>query len=192
MLSKKELTHQRILTTAAKMIRQNGFEALAVADLMKKSGLTHGGFYAHFANRDALIAEALEFARSESAMALAQELPVKISEGKHPLAAFIEIYLSEQHLTSCIDGQGCPVAALGSEFFRLDTDTKSIAANTIEAYIDKLIMLSGQKLNRDNAFVLTATLVGSLQLARGLADTGKAQAYLAASREDLIQRYLDS
>jgi AcrR family transcriptional regulator len=188
-LTKKEMTHQRILQTAAKIIRRDGFDALAVADVMKQAGLTHGGFYAHFANRDALLAEALGYAGAESATLLEQSLAERINAGVQPLTAFIEIYLSEQHLNTCTDGTGCPVAALGSDFFRLDPDTKAVAAKTIEAYVDKVQWLSKQSLSRESAFLLTSTLVGALQLARGLKGTAQATQYLTACREDLVQRY---
>lgn len=188
-LTKKEMTHQRILQTAAKIIRRDGFDALAVADVMKQAGLTHGGFYAHFANRDALLAEALGYAGAESATLLEQSLAERINAGVQPLTAFIEIYLSEQHLNTCTDGTGCPVAALGSDFFRLEPDTKAVAAKTIEAYVDKVQWLSKQSLSRESAFLLTSTLVGALQLARGLKGTAQAMQYLTACREDLVQRY---
>ena len=61
-LSKKEMTHQRILQTAAKIIRRDGFDSLAVADLMKQAGLTHGGFYGHFASKEDLMAQTCEYA----------------------------------------------------------------------------------------------------------------------------------
>lgn len=190
--TKKEMTHQRILQTAAKIIRRDGFDALAVADVMKQAGLTHGGFYAHFANRDALLAEALSYAGAESATLLEQSLAARIGEGVQPLIAFIEIYLSEQHLNNCTEGAGCPVAALGSDFFRLDQDTKAVAAKTIEAYVDKVQWLSHQNLSRESAFLLISSLVGAIQLARGLKDTAQAMQYLTACREDLVRRYSES
>jgi TetR/AcrR family transcriptional regulator, transcriptional repressor for nem operon len=190
-LSKKEMTHQRILQTAAKIIRRDGFDSLAVADVMKQAGLTHGGFYAHFSNRDALLAEALGFAGAEAAELIRQSLAHLISEGAKPLTAFIEIYLSEQHLNNCTEGAGCPVAALGSDFFRLDPTTKAVAGKLIEAYVEKVRELSNQTLSRESAFLLMSTMIGALQLARGLKGTAQASFYLTASREDLVRRYSD-
>jgi TetR/AcrR family transcriptional regulator, transcriptional repressor for nem operon len=188
-LSKKELTHQRILETAAKVIRRDGFDALAVADVMKQAGLTHGGFYAHFSNRDALLAEALDYARIETATQLEQWVAHKVAEGQQPLSAFIDIYLSEQHLNNCVEGAGCPVAALGSDFFRLDPGTKAIAAKTIETYVEKVRALSKHGLTKDQAFLLISTLAGAMQLARSFIGTEQASLYLTACRNDLIQRY---
>src|SRR2546421_7238263 len=64
--SKKAQTRERILRAAARAIRKHGYEGLGVADVMKEAGLTHGGFYAHFASRDALLAHAAEQAGVES------------------------------------------------------------------------------------------------------------------------------
>lgn len=188
-LSKKEMTHQRILETAAKVIRRDGFDALAVADVMKQAGLTHGGFYAHFSNRDALLAEALDYARIETSAQLEQWVRQKVAEGQQPLVAFIGIYLSEQHLNSCVEGIGCPVAALGSDFFRINPGTKAIAAKIIETYVEHVRTLSQHKLTKDQAFLLISTLAGVMQLARSFIGSEQASLYLAASRNDLIQRY---
>lgn len=188
-LSKKEMTHQRILETAAKVIRRDGFDALAVADVMKQAGLTHGGFYAHFSNRDALLAEALDYARVETSAQLEQWVRQKVAEGQQPLVAFISIYLSEQHLNSCVEGIGCPVAALGSDFFRINPGTKAIAAKIIETYVEHVRTLSQHKLTKDQAFLLISTLAGVMQLARSFIGSEQASLYLAASRNDLIQRY---
>ena len=188
-LTKKEMTHQRILETAAKVIRRDGFDALAVADVMKQAGLTHGGFYAHFSNRDALLAEALDYARIETSAQLELSVAQKVTEGQPPLSAFIDIYLSEQHLNSCVEGVGCPVAALGSDFFRIDLGTKAIAAKIIETYVEYVRALSQHKLTKDQAFLLISSLAGAMQLARSFIGTEQASLYLTASRNDLIQRY---
>ncbi len=62
----KEATHDRIVEAAARAIRRSGYNGTGVADIMKDAGLTHGGFYAHFASREAMLAEAADRAGSES------------------------------------------------------------------------------------------------------------------------------
>ncbi|MBH1985610.1 MAG: helix-turn-helix transcriptional regulator, partial [Burkholderiales bacterium] len=64
--SRKEATHERIVEVATRAIRRSGYAGTGVADIMKEAGLTHGGFYAHFAARDALLAEAGDRAGAES------------------------------------------------------------------------------------------------------------------------------
>jgi len=66
MTSKKQETRERILRAAARAIRKHGYEGVGVAEVMKDAGLTHGGFYAHFASRDALLAAAAELSPAKS------------------------------------------------------------------------------------------------------------------------------
>src|SRR5437762_5773046 len=75
--SKKEKTRERILRAAARAIRKHGYDGLGVADVMKEAGLTHGGFYAHFASRDALLAQAAEQAGAESTENLSRAIDRK-------------------------------------------------------------------------------------------------------------------
>ena len=188
-LSKKEQTHLRILDSAAAMIRQHGFEALAVAAVMKQTGLTHGGFYAHFANRDALLAEALTHAGRQSQQKLQDWLTVQTAAGQAPLAAFIDLYLSSEHRAACWQGDGCPLAALGSELFRLDAVGRQVADNGISRYLDWIQQLSGGELSRERAFLLLASLSGTLQLCRALPDENAALLLLDASRQQLLSTY---
>ncbi len=58
--SRKELSHERIVDAAARAIRREGYAGVGVADVMKEAGLTHGGFYAHFPSRDAMLVAAME------------------------------------------------------------------------------------------------------------------------------------
>lgn len=185
-LTKKEATHQRILETAAKIIRRDGFDALGVADVMKQSGLTHGGFYAHFPNRNALLAEALDYARKSSASTIALAVVQQLEQGAKPLAAYIDAYLSEAHVQACFHGEGCPVAALGSEFARQEDDIKVETTKATQAFMDKLIALSNQQLNQANAFFLASSLIGALQLARSLENQADVGLYLAATKQHLF------
>ncbi len=187
-LSKKEQTHQRILSTAARMIRKDGFEALAVADLMKQAGLTHGGFYAHFANRDALLAEALDYARQESADLLAATTQQSAGQNS-ALRQFLDAYLSEQHLAASPQGLGCPVAALSSEFHRLDDSGQAVATQTVTNLIQRLLRAGEGCLNPDQAFLLASAMVGALQLARTL-PAAEAPALLARTRQQLCKMFL--
>src|SRR5437667_9933364 len=64
--SRKEVTHERIVAAAARATRRTGYDGTGVAEIMKEVGLTHGGFYAHFASREAMLAEAADRAGAES------------------------------------------------------------------------------------------------------------------------------
>lgn len=186
LLTKKEATRQRILDTASKIIRRDGFDALGVADVMKQAGLTHGGFYAHFPNRDALVAEALGHAQRSGADTMAISIMQQLEKGVQGVAAYIDVYLSEFHLEAYRQGDGCPIAALGCEFLRQNDGVKIEANKAIDAFVEKLIGLSNQTLNRADAFFLTSSLVGVLQLARNLENKEDAAAYLASSKQRLL------
>src|SRR5678815_5097210 len=111
--SKKEETRERILRAAARAIRKHGYEGVGVADVMHKAGLTHGGFYAHFESRDALLVEALERAGRESGEAVRRAIQGRAAKGVSAFRALVEAYLADEHLGSL--ETGCPVAALAAD-----------------------------------------------------------------------------
>jgi AcrR family transcriptional regulator len=112
--SRKEETHERIVEVAARATRRTGYSGTGVADIMKEAGLTHGGFYAHFDSRDALLAEAGDRAGAES-VALAARVAAAAPPGL-ALQAMMQAYLSPEHIAAI--ETGCPVSALGSEMPR--------------------------------------------------------------------------
>src|SRR6185295_17967089 len=114
--SRKEETHERIVDAAARAIRRHGYAGVGVADVMKEAGLTHGGFYAHFDSRDALLVEALERAGRDSFDAVTRAAQQRAAKGVSPFRAFVDTYLGEAHLASM--DTGCPVAALGCDMPR--------------------------------------------------------------------------
>src|SRR5689334_23511820 len=104
----KEASHDRIVEAAARAIRRSGYDGTGVADIMKEAGLTHGGFYAHFASRDAMLAEAADCAGAEGMAALSS-----IADSAPPqqgLQALVQAYLSKEHLEH--PEAGCGIAAL--------------------------------------------------------------------------------
>jgi TetR/AcrR family transcriptional regulator, transcriptional repressor for nem operon len=185
--SRKELTHQRIVETAARAIRRGGFHGVGVADIMKEAGLTHGGFYAHFASRDALIAEALDHAGRMSADRVRKSAARRQAQGASPLRALVDGYLSGQHL--CAAEEGCAVAALASEMPRQSPEVRAASAVRVR----RLVQTVQQALPADapaGAATLIATqLVGALQFARALGDNAEGKAVLATVRRGLLAQY---
>src|SRR5205809_5682502 len=110
----KEATHDRIVEAAARAIRRSGYNGTGVAEVMKDAGLTHGGFYAHFPSREAMLAEAADRAGAET-VALSAQVAASVPPGQ-ALRALAQVYLSDQHLAAV--ETGCPLAALGSELSR--------------------------------------------------------------------------
>lgn len=185
--SRKEITHDRILESAARAIRRVGYDGVGVADVMKEVGLTHGGFYAHFASRDALLAQAIERAGRDSGAAMAQRIAVRQSRGASALRALVEAYLSEAHLASL--ETGCAVAALGSEMPRQSELVREASSRGVKGLLAMVERALPESASPDDAGVIASTLVGTLQLARALGDNKQGKALLSASREALIARY---
>lgn len=184
--SRKEDTHEHILDVAARALRREGYAGVRVADVMKEAGLTHGGFYAHFPSRDALLVEALARAGRDSATAVARAAEARRGRGASPFKSLIETYLADRHLAST--ETGCPVAALGSDMPRQSLAVRQASALRVERLIEAVRdTLPGA--SRADASVITGTMVGTLQLARALGDTDDGRAMLAAAREALIRRH---
>src|SRR5437763_17033674 len=92
----KEASHERIVSVAARAIRRSGYEGTGVADVMKDAGLTHGGFYAHFASREAMLAEAADRAGAEG-VAAASRIAGTAAPGR-ALQTLLRAYLSKTHV----------------------------------------------------------------------------------------------
>jgi TetR/AcrR family transcriptional regulator, transcriptional repressor for nem operon len=182
--NRKALTHERILDTAARVIRRAGFHGVGVADIMKEAGLTHGGFYAHFASRDALLAEALAHAGRQSAERIAKGKATREARGASPFRALVEGYLSERHLSGTENG--CAVAALASEMPRQSPDVRTAAAQRVRGLIELVKASLPTGVEVAQAPAIASQMVGALQLARALGDNAEGKALLAANRSALL------
>jgi AcrR family transcriptional regulator len=184
--SRKEETHERIVDVAARAIRRHGYAGVGVADVMKEAGLTHGGFYAHFDSRDALLVEALERAGRESFEGLTQAAGQRAAKGVSAFRSLVESYLSDGLLASL--EAGCPVAALACDMPRQSPALRAASALRVQRLIDAMRAVL-PKASRAAAGAVAGTLVGSLQLARALGDNAEGRAVLSAARKTLIQQY---
>jgi TetR/AcrR family transcriptional regulator, transcriptional repressor for nem operon len=180
-------THARIVKKASVRLREKGAHGIGVADLMKEAGLTHGGFYAHFNSREALVIEAFADAMDRSTerwRKLAEQIPPE-----KRLATIVGAYLTPLHRDD--PGHGCAVPALGAEIARESPKTRKAFAAKLEAMID---MLAEQlpdvprKAARKQAMATVATMMGTLVLAR-IAGTGEfSDEILAAGRDAALDR----
>jgi len=182
--SRKEITHERIVEVAARAIRRSGYDGTGVADIMKEAGLTHGGFYAHFDSREAMLAEAADRAGAETVAAsagIAAAAPPK--EG---LEALLSAYLSEAHVKGV--ETGCAIAALGSEMPRQAPAVRRAATRRIREMIDLVARESpewGKRGAHEHALVTVATMVGALVLARAVDDPRLSDALREAALKHL-------
>ena len=180
----KEVTHERIVETAARAIRRSGYNGTSVADIMKEAGLTHGGFYAHFASREAMLAEAADRAGAES-VALSARIAAT-AKPEQALQALIHAYLSKEHVKSV--EMGCPIAALGSEMPRQAPEVRRAATRRIKEMIDVVARQLpdwGQPAAHERALVTVAMSVGALLLARAVDDPKLSDALLEATLKHL-------
>jgi AcrR family transcriptional regulator len=183
--SRKEATHERIVEAAARAIRRSGYGGTGVADIMKAAGLTHGGFYAHFATREAMLAEAADRAGAEALAASARIAAA--APPQHALQTLLRAYLSREHLEAI--ERGCPVAALGSEMPRQAPEVRRAATRRIKEMIDLVARQSpdwGQPGAHEAALVTVATMVGALLLARAVDDPRLSDALREAALHHLV------
>lgn len=180
----KGQTRAKVLKVASRALRAEGPERLSVAQVMSRAGLTHGGFYAHFASKNDLIARAVEASFDE-----ALGLVASLSEGRTPqatLLAYVDFYLSDTHRAA--RHAGCPVAALSTDVPRLPAE----AQNAFAAGVERLLAGLGGMLTRagrDPALAqpLLTQMVGAVALARAV-DEESARALLDQTRGDILRR----
>lgn len=180
-------THARIVKKASVRIREKGAHGIGVADLMKDAGLTHGGFYAHFDSREALVIEAFAYAMDRSTdrwRKLAETVPQE-----KRMASIVESYLTPLHRDD--PGHGCAITALGAEIARESPKTRKAFAAKLEQMVDMLaeqIPEVPRKAARKQALATLSTMVGALVLAR-IAGSGEvSDAILGAGRDAALGR----
>src|SRR5258706_7095111 len=180
-------THARIVKKASVRLREKGAHGIGVADLMKEAGLTHGGFYAHFDSRDALVIEAFAHAMDRGT-----EHWRKLAERTPPdkrLAMIVDSYLTTVHRDD--PGHGCAIPTLGAEIARESPKTRKAFAAKLEQMIDMLaeqIPEIPRKAARKQAMAVIATMMGTLVLARVAGNGDFSDEILGAGREALLGR----
>src|ERR1700676_2382493 len=180
-------THARIVRKASVRLREKGAHGIGVADLMKEAGLTHGGLYAHFDSREALVIEAFAYAMDRG-----REHWRKLAEKVPPNKRFttiVDSYLTPIHRDD--PGHGCAIPTLGAEIARESPKTRKAFAAKLEQMIE---MLAAQvpelprKAARKQAMAAIATMMGTLVLAR-IAGSGEfSDEILGAGRDAVLGR----
>src|SRR4051812_33454911 len=183
----KARTRERILEEAAKAIRASGPEGVSVGGLMKKAGLTHGGFYAHFGSKDDLVAEAIGHMFGGPYTNFAA-----LTEGKPPaeaLAAYVDFYLSARHRDA--RDRGCPLPALSGDVARMPEDARARFAEGAEGLrraVAGLLLAMGKEEPEALAGSAIAEMVGAIALARAVGDRTRSDEILTTSRDSLKRR----
>jgi TetR/AcrR family transcriptional repressor of nem operon len=184
--SRRARSHDRIVEAASRAVRRSGYAGTGVAEIMNEAGLTHGGFYAHFESRDALLSEAVTRAGRDNA-AFVERAVRRRGKGVSALRALIEGYLTEAHVAAA--ETGCVISALSSEIPRQSSEVRDASAACARALIERVRRALPGRGKPHDAQVIASAMVGALQLARAVGDAKHARALLRSTRAALIDQY---
>ncbi|MEI9926731.1 MAG: TetR/AcrR family transcriptional regulator [Sphingomonas sp.] len=181
-------TRETIVREAAAAIRARGPEGVGVAALMKRAGLTHGGFYAHFRSKDELVSEAIALMFAQAAARFDRVLAA--TDPRAALAGYVDFYLSKHHRDA--RDSGCPVAALSTDIGRLEPASRErfgSGIGTLSGWLgEALARLGAAEAGAAGASML-AELVGALTLSRAVADPDQSDLILERSRTAIRNRF---
>jgi TetR/AcrR family transcriptional regulator, transcriptional repressor for nem operon len=175
---------EQVIETAARLLREHGFDGIGVADIMKAAGLTHGGFYRNFASKDELAIKASEHAIANTIALLRNGLA---QQPQDPFRALIEGYVSSAHRDD--PGSGCILPALAADAARRnDPALRAVFVAAIQYYLDQISALASAAPravgNRHPAAILSE-MVGAVILSRVIADNPLAESLMAAVVADI-------
>jgi TetR/AcrR family transcriptional repressor of nem operon len=177
----KAQTRTRIVAAAARAFRERGVESVAIADVMRAAGLTHGGFYAHFPSKDALVAEATASGLIDSRREFVSDAAA--ANPQAPLREVIRRYVSRYHRDH--QGEGCAMPALTAEIAREPAEVRRAFTAALEEFVTGLadyVPGDSPAARRDGALVLAAGMAGAVALSRAVDDPALSDRLLLAAR----------
>jgi TetR/AcrR family transcriptional repressor of nem operon len=178
---------QDILTAAARLFREQGISATGVDAIPKEARLTHGAVYSQFGSKEAIATEAIRLALHGSRR-LWQRL-VECNGTKKAFPAIVAAYLSREHCDA--PGQGCVVAALGSEIARQPLSVRHVFTEELKAGLEFLAELMPEDTPSrkfEDAIAAFAGMVGALILARAVNDETLSKRILQATAERITRQ----
>ena len=182
--AEKAQSRERIITAAARQIREGGLESISIAELMKEAELTHGGFYGHFPSRSALIAAALERALFDGEAA---SIAATSRKGSRTLKSIVNGYLSPAHRDDA--GSGCAISALAADVGRADPEVREIMMRRMELYFGEISRVIGDVPEADKlAMSIWCTMVGAIVLSRVFKDTERSDVILRMARKTILEQ----
>jgi len=182
----KEETRRKVVKAAAAAVRAKGPDGIGVAEIMAEAGLTHGGFYAHFPSKEALVVAAIEEAFGASARRFAR-MTDGLSDAD-ALAAFVDAYVTPEHRAR--PEGGCPVAALSSDLPRRGLPVRQAYEKGVRGLIGRIARwLPESAGDRESlAASLVAEMAGAVSLSRAISDDAEAARLLADARTRIKTR----
>lgn len=178
--TRKEETRERILNVAVRLFQERGVADVGVDEIMREAGLTHGGFYAHFENKEALVAEACVRAIDNKTQELSEF--VAALDDDAAFRKYLDAFLKGDPRT---DSPACPMAMLGPEVARREPVQRAYASR-----IRRLIaqIAKAQECSREEAMLTVSALVGATVLsAQTSSDAAFAKKIVTAVREELLR-----
>jgi TetR/AcrR family transcriptional repressor of nem operon len=185
----KAQTRRRILHEASRRLRGEGISRLSIDDLMLRLGLTHGGFYAHFASKDALVAEACAQEYTPQELELLAG-PVEAGTQEESMPSLIAGYLSERHRDT--PEMGCYLAALAGELAHASQAARRTFTATFERYVERIAHRMPGKTPRartDAALALLTGMSGAVAVSRAVADEELSTHILDTCREFYLRAF---
>lgn len=174
---------EKILTAASVLFRENGFDGVGVADIMKAAGLTHGGFYGHFESKDDL---ALEVSRKLIERVEERWRELIVGHPDRPLQALLDHYI---HWRTVDDpGGSCVFASLIQEVSRSEGAVRATFSEGLSTLVDVLMEVvpgATEEERRANATTTLSSMMGAVILARAVEDRALAEQFLVTMRRRL-------
>ncbi|HKW54991.1 MAG TPA: TetR/AcrR family transcriptional regulator [Stellaceae bacterium] len=181
----KRDTRARILESARRLFNRKGFAETSIDEIMTEAGLTHGGFYRHFAGKDELYAAAVRQFLCKPEPAPWQAKYAALRADKPRARRIVDAYLSHEHFD---DRDGCcPLLAMASDVSRSGAAVKSAYQEVAETLVDVFAANLGDARARERALVLAALCVGSMILARGVDDPRLADELRRAAHKHVLE-----
>jgi TetR/AcrR family transcriptional repressor of nem operon len=184
----KAEVHQKIVKDASRRVRTEGLNGAAVAAVMRDTGLTHGGFYKHFGNKDELLLESLREAFREIADNLARA--AKQSHSEAAWKAIVKAYLSLEYCDHA--ERACPLATLAPELARVDKRMRGQILAELVNYKDRMLpfMPGRRTADKERAFFsIFSTMIGATEIARMLPEPAMREKVLATARDFLLRSF---
>ena len=186
----KAQNHENILSVAARSFREHGGDSSGIGTVMKKVGLTKGGFYRHFKSKDDLFVEAVAQAFAEMGNGMV-EIARSAPQGQG-MRAMIEHYLSARHASS--PGTGCVLAALGPELARKPIGVRRRIEESLDTYRERLLpFMPGRSREErlEKLRLLFSSMAGVLTMARLASDPQKREQRLMEARDFFVKRFAE-